>query len=70
MSFGEMGLPPLLAGLAVLSLIIAAKAYTAAFAFHAYLFAAASIAGIFLIYNNYTDRQGELPPQMKTPARK
>ena len=64
MSFGEMGLPPLLVGLAVLSLIIAAKAYTAAFAFHAYLFAAASIAAIFLIYNNYTDRQGELPPQM------
>jgi cytochrome c oxidase cbb3-type subunit I len=64
MSFGEMGLPPILAGLAVLSLFIAAKAYTSAFAFHAYLFAAASIAGIFLIYSNYTDRQGELPPQM------
>eukprot|EP01037_Dinobryon_pediforme_P017852 gene17852-18081_t len=64
MSLGEMGLPPLLAALALLSLFIAAKAYTSAFAFHAYLFAAASIASIFLILNNYADRKGALPPQV------
>ena len=44
MTFGEMGSALAFAALALLSIIIAAKAYTPEYAFHAYLFAAASVA--------------------------
>src|ERR1700674_4823904 len=48
--------------LALLSLVIAAKAYTPEYAFHAYLFAAASAASVFLIFDRYYNRPAALPP--------
>ena len=53
MTFGEAGSALAFAGLALLSIIIAAKAYTPEYAFHAYLFAAASVASVFAIVNRY-----------------
>jgi cbb3-type cytochrome oxidase subunit 1 len=44
-------------------MIGAAKALDAPFAFHASLFAAASLASVFVILNRYFDRPAELPPQ-------
>ncbi len=41
MTIGEGGLSLALVGLAILSIVIAAKAYTPEYAFHAYLFTAA-----------------------------
>jgi len=64
MTIGEMGLSIIFAVLALFTLFIAAKAWTAAYAFHAYLFAAASIGAIYLIINNYFERPAELPAQM------
>ena len=46
----------------MLSIIVAAKAYTPEYAFHAYLFAAASAAAVFKIFDRYYDRPAELPP--------
>jgi cytochrome c oxidase cbb3-type subunit 1 len=62
MAFGEMGSALAFAGLAFLSIIIAAKAYTTEYAFHAYLFAAASMAAVFAIVNRYYERLAQLPP--------
>src|SRR4029078_3914282 len=62
MTFGEMGSALAFAALAFLSIIIAAKAYTPEYAFHAYLFAAASVAAVFAIVNRYYERPTELPP--------
>ena len=42
--------------------IIAAKAYTPEYAFHAYLFAATSLATVFVIVNRYFERPAQLPP--------
>jgi cytochrome c oxidase cbb3-type subunit 1 len=64
MTWGEGGLALAMTGLAVLSLLVAAKAYTTAYAFHAYLFAAASLAAVFAILNRYYERPVELPAQM------
>jgi cytochrome c oxidase cbb3-type subunit 1 len=64
MTWGEGGLALAMAGLAVLSLLVAAKAYTTAYAFHAYLFAAASVAAVFAILNRYYERPAELPAQV------
>jgi cytochrome c oxidase cbb3-type subunit 1 len=44
------------------SLVVAAKAYTPEYAFHAYLFAAASVAAVFAIVNRYYDRPDEPAP--------
>ncbi len=55
-----------LAGFAVFaffSIVVAAKAYTPAYAFHAYLFAAASIASVFAVGNRYMSRAGGEVPQ-------
>ena len=62
MTLGEGGLAIACALLAILSIVIAAKAYTPEFAFHAYLFAAASIASVFAIINRYYDRPAEAAP--------
>ena len=62
MTFGEMGSALAFAALALLSIIIAAKAYTPEYAFHAYLFAAASVAAVFAIVNRYYERPAQLPP--------
>ncbi len=50
--------------LAFLSIIIAAKAHTREFAFHAYLFAAASIWAVNAIMHRYLDRTAEAPALM------
>ena len=63
MTWGEGGLALAMVALAVLSLLVAAKAYTTAYAFHAYLFAAASVAAVFAIINRYYERPAELPAQ-------
>jgi cytochrome c oxidase cbb3-type subunit 1 len=62
MTFGEAGSALAFAALAMLSIVVAAKAYTPEYAFHAYLFAAASIAAVFKIFDRYFDRPAELPP--------
>jgi len=63
MTAGEFGLLIVFAALGFLSVVIAAKAHTSAYAFHAYLFAAGSIAAVFAIGNRYMDRSATLPPQ-------
>ena len=62
MTLGEGGLALFFIGLAFLSIVIAAKAFTAAYAFHAYLFCAASVAAVFAIVNHYYNRPAEAPP--------
>ncbi len=63
MTFGEGGLTAALICLAFVSIVIAAKAYTPAYAFHAYLFAAASAAAAFAIANRYFERGAEPAPR-------
>lgn len=64
MRFGEVGLLVVFAALAFFSIIVAAKAYTPEYGFHAYLFAAFSIAAVFVIGNRYMDRPAEPIPQV------
>ena len=59
MTIGEGGLAAAFVALAFLSIVIAAKAYTPEYAFHAYLFAAASVAAVFAIFNRFFDRSDE-----------
>jgi cytochrome c oxidase cbb3-type subunit 1 len=61
MTIAEGGLALAFVALALLSLVIAAKAYTAEYAFHAYLFAAASIAAVLAIINRYYTGSGTAP---------
>jgi cytochrome c oxidase cbb3-type subunit 1 len=63
MTMGEFGLLIVSGILALLSLVIAAKAWTPEYAFHAYLFSAASVAAIFAIGNRYMDRPADPAPQ-------
>ena len=49
MTLGEGGLSVAFVGLAILSIVVAAKAYTPEYAFHAYVFAAASVVAVFAI---------------------
>lgn len=62
MTLGEGGLALVFAVTTLLCLFAAAKAQDAAFAFHAYLSAAASVAAVFAICNAYFKRHGRLPP--------
>jgi len=62
MTFGEGGLSLAMAALAFLSIVVAAKAYTPAYAFHAYLFAVASVAAVFAIANRYFERSADPVP--------
>jgi cytochrome c oxidase cbb3-type subunit 1 len=62
MTLGESGSAIVFAALAFFTLVVAAKAYTSEFAFHAYLFCAASVAAVFAIVNRYYERPAELPP--------
>jgi cytochrome c oxidase cbb3-type subunit 1 len=64
MTFGEFGLLITFGLLAFASIIVFAKAWTPEYAFHALLFAAASLAAVFAIGNRYLDRPAEPPPQM------
>jgi len=63
MTIGESGLAAVFAVTAFLCLIGAAKALDTAFAFHASLGAAASLAAVFVILNRYFDRPSSLPAQ-------
>ena len=56
MTFGEGGTALALGALAMLSLVVGAKAYTPEYAFHASLFAIGSAAAAFAIFNRYFDR--------------
>jgi len=62
MTLGEGGLAAALTALAFVSIVVAAKAYTPEYAFHAYLFAAASVASVFVIINRYFGRDPEPIP--------
>src|ERR1700704_4494137 len=62
MTLGEGGSALALVTLAMISIFIAANAYTPEFAFHAYLFSAGSLAAVFAIVNRYYGRADELPP--------
>ena len=62
MTFGEGGTAAAFGILAIFSIVIAAKAYTPEYAFHAYLFAAGSVAAIFAIVNRYFERSPEPAP--------
>src|SRR5277367_5567753 len=62
MTLGEGGSAFALTTLAIVSIVIAAKAYTPEYAFHAYLFAAASVAAVFAIFNRYFERSPEAAP--------
>ncbi len=63
MTIGEAGLVIILTLLAFLSIFIAAKAYEPGFAFHATLFVIVSAGAVFAIFNRYSNRPAELPPQ-------
>src|ERR1700729_962033 len=62
MTFGEGGTAAAFGILAIFSIVIAAKAHTPEYAFHAYLFAAGSVAAIFAIVNCYFERSPEPTP--------
>jgi cytochrome c oxidase cbb3-type subunit 1 len=64
MTPGELALAIVLSLVALLSLLVAAKAYEPAYAFHAYLFLFACVAGVFAIINRSFNRPAEPPPQM------
>ncbi|MCL8384324.1 MULTISPECIES: cytochrome-c oxidase, cbb3-type subunit I [Xanthobacter] len=61
--WGEGALIGVFSLFALFSIVVAAKAYTPEFAFHAYLFAAASIAAVFAIGNRYMNRPAGPVPQ-------
>jgi len=62
MTLGESGLAASMIALAFVSIVIAARAYTPEYAFHAYLFAAASAAAAFAVFNRFFERGAEPPP--------
>ena len=62
MTFGEGGAALAFTALAFLSIVVAAKAYTPEYAFHAYLFCAGSAAAVFKIIDRYYDRPAEPAP--------
>jgi cytochrome c oxidase cbb3-type subunit I len=62
MSIGEGGSAFAFVALALLSVFVAANAHTPEYAFHAYLFAAGSVAAAFTIISHFYDRPAELPP--------
>jgi len=63
LSFGEGATIAALIGLAILSLFAAAKAHTPAYAFHAYLFMAASAWGIFKLIDRWFSNEGGVEPR-------
>src|ERR1041385_7645412 len=62
MTFGEGGTAFVFAALALLCIVIGAKAYTVEYSFHAFLFAAGSAAAAFAVLNRYFDRAAEPVP--------
>jgi cytochrome c oxidase cbb3-type subunit 1 len=64
MTFGEGGSAAAFVVLALLSVVVSAKAYTPEYGFHALLFAAGSVAAVFAILNRYFDREAAPVPLM------
>jgi cytochrome c oxidase cbb3-type subunit 1 len=64
MTDAEFGLIIVFGALSILSIIIFANAWTPEYAFHAFLFAAASAAAVVAIGNRYMDRSAE--PALQT----
>src|SRR5581483_10443215 len=62
MTIGEGAAALAFVALAFLAIVIAAKAWTPSYAFHAYLFSAASVAAVFAIFNRYFSRPAEPAP--------
>ena len=62
-TLGEGGLVIAFTVLALTSLVIAGKAWTTAYSFHAMLFAIGSATAVFKIVERYMDRPAELPPR-------
>ena len=62
MTIGEGATALAFVALAFLTIVIAAKAWTPGYAFHAYLFCAMSVAAVFAIFNRYFERAAERPP--------
>jgi cytochrome c oxidase cbb3-type subunit 1 len=62
-SAGELGLVLTAIGMTFLSILIAAKTTSGPYAFHASLFALASVASVFAIFNRYLARPAEPAPQ-------
>ena len=62
MTLGEGGLTAALIALCLVSVVVAGKAYTPEYAFHAYLFAAASGIAAFVIVNRFMDRAADPVP--------
>ncbi len=60
---GEAGLAIFFTVLAFASLVVAGKAWTTAYSFHAMLFAIGSAAAVFKIVERYMERPATLPPQ-------
>ncbi len=63
MRVGELGLIVVFAALALFSIFVASKAWTAAYAFHAWLFALGSIAAVIGIFKRYGARSAGWPAQ-------
>ncbi len=61
MTAGEMTLVIAGVGMFFLSILVAAKTTSAPYAFHAWLFAAASAASVLAIFNRYLDRPAAAP---------
>ena len=61
--FGEVGLMVFAALFAVFCIVVGGKAHTPGYAFHAYLFAAASIAVVFALANRHIARPAGRIPQ-------
>ncbi|WP_371926823.1 cytochrome-c oxidase, cbb3-type subunit I [Bradyrhizobium sp. WD16] len=64
MTFGETSLALIFALTVLLSIYAASQARDAAFAFHAYLAAAASVAAVMAIFNRYFNRAGLAPQEI------
>ncbi|MEJ2376122.1 MAG: cytochrome-c oxidase, cbb3-type subunit I [Pseudolabrys sp.] len=62
MTLGEGSLALFFTALAFLSIFVASRAYTAGYAFHAYLFSAASVIAVFAIINRFYERPAPPPP--------
>ncbi len=60
---GELGLGLVLAVMAIVALVIAGKAYTSAYSFHAMVFAIAFAGAVMAIAIRYQGREQEAPPQ-------
>ncbi|MBV1703771.1 MAG: cytochrome-c oxidase, cbb3-type subunit I [Hyphomicrobiales bacterium] len=62
LTMSEVGVAIALGALALYATAVAANGWSVAFRFHGFLTLAASVAGIFAIFNNFYERGPDLPP--------